>query len=317
MKYFILITFLIGSLPLLAQAPYKINYQGIARKSDGTPIVEQQIQLRISIGNNATVSPVLYREIHSIRTDKFGLYQLAIGGGAIVTGSFGNIPWATGDKFISVEIDPTGGTNFILAGTTQLLSVPFALYAASGNQGPKGDKGDTGAQGLQGPKGDKGDTGSQGLQGIKGDKGDKGDSGLSTPEIIKLEFFNDTSFQNFVRYPFSKGYISILMGDGKYNDSTGRYTVATKGVYEITSSFNIQYGFDGQELQFVFEVMKGNFQIGQQNIQSKAFNSGYSNTMNYKFLFELNAGDVIWCQLLSSWSPGKKTNDSSRKYSNE
>lgn len=118
-------------LQSFAQAPNKFNYQGIARKSDGVPISDQSLQIRISISNTNALTSYVYRETHIVRTDKFGLYNLQIGGGTAVSGTFKDIPWSSGDKYISVELDPAGGTNFVLMGTTQLLSVPFAMYAAN------------------------------------------------------------------------------------------------------------------------------------------------------------------------------------------
>ncbi|NJK85580.1 MAG: collagen-like protein [Bacteroidales bacterium] len=97
---------------------------------------------------------------------------------------------------MKTEIDPSGGNNYTLSGTSQLLSVPYALYAkksGSSVPGPKGDKGeqgDRGEQGLKGDKGDhglkgeKGDPGEKGLQGEKGEKGDQGDPGVALDDTL-------------------------------------------------------------------------------------------------------------------------------------
>jgi hypothetical protein len=71
----------------------------------------------------------LYTETHSPTTNEFGLFSLNIGAGTIVTGVFAGIDWGTNDKFLKVEADFSGGTSFIEMGTSQLLSVPYALYA--------------------------------------------------------------------------------------------------------------------------------------------------------------------------------------------
>ena len=263
-----------------AQAPSKINYQGIARKQDGTPLADQQIQLRISIGNNPAVNPSAYRELHSIRTDRFGLYNLPIGGGSLVTGSFAGINWGSGDKYVGVEIDPTGGTNFQLAGTTQLLSVPFALFAASGNQGP------------QGLKGDKGDPGPQGL---------KGESGNNISSILKLTFGLDSSYTNFERHVIKNGFESISKNSGSYDPQKGEYTIPATGVYQILVSFTLNMVLDDRKLQFGIELMKGASQIDNKNDQINSINSGYHHGYQFLSIQSLTEGDKIWIQLLLTW----------------
>ena len=95
-----------------------------------------------------------------------------------------------GDKRVLVTLDKDALKN------GPAFKGPKGDKGDTGAQGPKGDKGDTGAQGskgdkgdtgAQGPKGDKGDTGVQGPKGDKGDagvqgpKGDKGDTGAQGP----------------------------------------------------------------------------------------------------------------------------------------
>jgi hypothetical protein len=112
-----------------AQAPDKINYQGVARLSNGQPMANQNISLRLSILNTSVSGNIVYSETHQIKTNTYGLYNLFIGTGTIVTGTMADIIWANGDKFLKVEIDPDNGTNFAEMGITQLISVPYALRA--------------------------------------------------------------------------------------------------------------------------------------------------------------------------------------------
>ncbi len=176
------LVFMFCALFATAQAPQKFNYQAVARNAQGAVLPNQNVKIRVSILDGSASGTSQYSETHSATSSQLGLFNLAIGGGTVVGGNFANITWAIGDKYLKIEMDATGGNNFTLVGTSQLLSVPYALYAASGNPGPKGDKGDTGATGL---KGDKGDTGATGLKGDKGDtgatglKGDKGDTGAT------------------------------------------------------------------------------------------------------------------------------------------
>lgn len=113
---------------LNAQAPQAISYQAVARNAQGQIIPAQNIGVRFSILDGSVTGTVLYEETHSTTTNNFGLFTLSIGMGSPVSGTFSTISWS-GDKFLKVEIAPEGGTSYLLEGTTQLLSVPYALYA--------------------------------------------------------------------------------------------------------------------------------------------------------------------------------------------
>ena len=117
-----------------AQAPKGINYQGVARDSEGKPIISKNIAVRISILKNAVNGEVEYSETHNPQTNQFGLFALVIGQGTAGMGSFGFVSWAVGNKWLQIEIDPDGGSSFQLAGSQQLMSVPYAFYSEySGN----------------------------------------------------------------------------------------------------------------------------------------------------------------------------------------
>ena len=120
-----------GLTTLFAQAPYKFNYQGVARGANGQALANQNIGLRISILDGSASGTVQYSETHTISTNAYGLYTLAVGEGNAVSGSMASVTWNSGDKFMQVEMDPGGGSNYIMLGSTQLLSVPYALRAES------------------------------------------------------------------------------------------------------------------------------------------------------------------------------------------
>ncbi len=159
------------SIALFAQAPKGISYQAVARKANGEPMVNQSVNVQFRI-LDGVFGPEVYKETHSATTNAFGLFTLTIGQGSAIGSSFANINWAGNSKFLEVTIQSAGG--IVTSPPTPMLSVPYALYAASGNPGPKGDKGDPGIQGPQGIQGPAGATGATGPQGAKGDKGDTG-----------------------------------------------------------------------------------------------------------------------------------------------
>jgi hypothetical protein len=124
-----LIVCLFFQILVFAQAPEAIKYQSVARNLAGQTINNTQISVRLSIIDQTSTGITLYDETHSPTTNEFGLFSINIGTGTNVTGDFSTIDWGTNDKFLKVEADFLGGTNFVEMGTSQLLSVPYALYA--------------------------------------------------------------------------------------------------------------------------------------------------------------------------------------------
>jgi hypothetical protein len=132
MKKFTLIALLFCSFTIVfAQAPQKMSYQSVIRKTDGSLVVNTSVGIKISILQGSTSGTAAYVETQTTTTNANGLATLAIGGGTPVTGTFAGINWASGTYFIKTETDPVGGTNYTISGTSQLLSVPYALYAGS------------------------------------------------------------------------------------------------------------------------------------------------------------------------------------------
>lgn len=165
-------------LPAMAQTGLQgINYQAVARNASGIVVSSQPVKVRFSILKGSATGAVQYTEVHSVTTTAQGLFTLVIGKGAAQTGTFAAINWSTADQFLQIEIDVTGGNNFISIGTTPFYSVPFALHAANNMVGPQGPIGNTGAQGTQGPQGIQGITGATGPQGPVGATGPQGPIG--------------------------------------------------------------------------------------------------------------------------------------------
>jgi hypothetical protein len=130
-KYIFIVAMLVLVSSAMAQIPHQLNYQGIARNASGEPISTHIITVRLSIIDSAASGIVTYQETKTVTTNYVGLFTIAIGapGGTSVIGTIASINWATGKKYIKLEIDPNGGSNFSLVGMNQLQSVPFALAA--------------------------------------------------------------------------------------------------------------------------------------------------------------------------------------------
>jgi len=157
---------------VIGQAPQAFNYQAILRNSDGTVKANETVSLQISIVDNNSTS--VYLEIHNTQTNDLGLVNLIVGEG-VTSDDLSSVDWASGPYFLNITV------NGVSLGSSPLLSVPYALYAASGNEGSIGPPGEQGIQGLQGEQGPEGRAGPKGDPGPKGDKGGVGAQGPDGP----------------------------------------------------------------------------------------------------------------------------------------
>lgn len=114
-----------------AQTPQAIAYQAIARNSSGALLSSLPVTARFSIREFAVSGPVRYREIHNITTTTTGAFTVNIGQGTPIDGSFSAINWSSGIYFLQVELKWGVDTSYVDVGTQQLMSVPYALFAAS------------------------------------------------------------------------------------------------------------------------------------------------------------------------------------------
>jgi hypothetical protein len=198
-KIFTLLLVAFSSVAFAQAPPQGINYQAVARNVSGAELVNTALTVRLGIYNNSNPIPanLVYEETHAVTTNAFGLFNVVIGQGTQTsTGNFSSILWANSSYYLRVEID--GGSGFTDMGTTQLMSVPYALYAgssaggptgpmgATGPQGPTGVAGATGAQGAQGATGAQGPTGVAGATGANGPTGLTGPTGISGDSITSI-----------------------------------------------------------------------------------------------------------------------------------
>jgi hypothetical protein len=187
MKKLLLSGALFLCLQAFGQVPQKMSYQSIVRNASGSLITNSTIGMQVSILEGSASGNAVYVETLSGTTNANGLASFQIGTGTVVSGNFNAIDWSTGNYFVKIDTDPTGGTNYTISGVSQFLSVPYALYAGnSGTPGPQGPAGNDGAtgpmgpqgpQGIQGPAGNDGATGPQGPIGLTGAPGPQGPAG--------------------------------------------------------------------------------------------------------------------------------------------
>ncbi|KMQ69847.1 hypothetical protein ACM39_02055 [Chryseobacterium sp. FH2] len=130
-KILLLMGILLGTITAFAQVPEKMSYQAIVRNTGGQILSNQSIGIRASILQGSPAGAAVYSERLTGNTNLNGLITLELGTGTVLSGTFNTINWSTGNYYLKTETDPAGGTNYTITGTSQLLSVPFAMYAKS------------------------------------------------------------------------------------------------------------------------------------------------------------------------------------------
>ncbi len=127
-----LYTFIVASLlsmSTFAQAPEMMSYQAVVRDAADNLVASSPVGMQISILQGSPSGTASYVETHTTTSNQNGLVSIEIGNGTLVSGDFPTIDWANGPYFVKTETDPTGGANYTITGTSQLLSVPYALHA--------------------------------------------------------------------------------------------------------------------------------------------------------------------------------------------
>jgi uncharacterized protein (TIGR02145 family) len=117
------------TLIVTAQAPQGFNYQATIRNNSGQLLLNQNVQVIFNILSNSATGTIVYSESHSVTTDDLGHINLVVGQGTAITGTFSTINWGSGNYYLGIELNT--GAGYVAMGTTQLISVPYALYANS------------------------------------------------------------------------------------------------------------------------------------------------------------------------------------------
>ena len=235
-RFFFCLALVTLTVASFSQAPVAFNYQAILRNSDGTALANETVSLQISIINEQGVSS--YQEMHNVVTNEFGYANVIVGDGSS-SDDLSSVDWAKGPYFLEITV------NGVAMGSSQLLSVPYALYAASGNEGPRGEPGPMGLQGEPGPmglQGIQGDPGPQGPKGDAGEQGPKGDMGEPGPrglpgDTMWNEHNGDISYADGkvgIGTPLPASYLQV---HGNHIPVTGQFILSAPTGQDIQYSF--------------------------------------------------------------------------------
>ena len=255
-RIFTVFTAVLLSVSLWAQAPQSFSYQAVVRGTNNTLVSNKQVGMKISLLKGSATGNAVYVETHIPTSNANGLVSISIGGGTKDPSSavFTSIDWANGPYFVKTETDVAGGTSYSLTTTSQLLSVPFALYAGNTQPGPKGD------QGLPGKDGVNGKDGAQGLIGITGAKGDKGElgtfpSGTTTGE---MKYWDGSSWVSLTPGTQSQG---LSFCDGFPTWTTGGICpgkIASLNCAGVSVNGSLNTGVVASNVSFVISYEGGN-----------------------------------------------------------
>jgi hypothetical protein len=130
-KIITILSALFMTTTLFAQSPQRMSYQAVVRNASNNLVLNTPVGMRVSILQGSIFGASVYVETQTPTTNSNGLVSISIGSGTIVTGSFSAINWANGPYFIKTESDLLGGTAYSIIGTSELMSVPYALYAGN------------------------------------------------------------------------------------------------------------------------------------------------------------------------------------------
>jgi hypothetical protein len=278
-------------IDVFAQSPLLMSYQSVIRDAEGELVKDHSVGVRISLLQLTPDGAEVYAETHAVSSNSNGLVTLQIGGGEPEAGSIENIDWAAGPYFLKTETDPTGGTTYSITGISQLLSVPYALYAANGGtqgpegpqgpQGEKGDQGDVGPQGPPGPQGEKGDQGIAGPQGNTGPPGPMGAPGTIAALNQQIIFKDDDEATGDPELLFDKETKHMALGTTAINPNAALEINSTTGAFLLPRMTTQQRdALDPSEGMVIYNTDVQKFQgfVGDSGITAVAFSQVSTST---------------------------------------
>ena len=249
-----------GAILAFAQAPEKMSYQAVIKNASGNVLQNQNVSVKASILQGSDSGTVVYSEVLNGTTNSNGLLSAEIGTGTALSGNFSTINWSSGNFWLKTETDPNGGTNYSIAGTSQLLSVPYAMYAKT--SGGAGSSQWT----ANGTDISNTNTGNVGI-------------GTNTPGYKLTVKKNGIGF----------GQESL---DG--NTRVGFYTDNTSGAYVQThTDTDLNFATNNLTAQMTLQKETGNFGIGNDNPTEKLDVNGKTKTTNLQVTNGAGAGKVL------------------------
>ena len=266
-KFLPLLVFLIGSYVAFAQTPEKMSYQAIVRDASNTLLVDKLVGIQVSILQNSETGSEVYVETHSVVTNMNGLVALEIGTG-VTSYDFSSIDWTNGPYFVKVETDPNGADNYSISGVSQLMSVPFALYAKASGNGITSDQSDaivanTAKTGITSDQSDAivANTAKTGITSDQADAIVANTAKISLPsggnegDVLKIvsgeyAWVGETTYQINTFYSELGGYVIDINSDGTHGVVVAMQDQGFGNWYDSTNKINDPDNHDSDGAKF-------------------------------------------------------------------
>ena len=107
------------------------NYQAVVRDNAGALITNQSVGVQIELLQGGATGTTVYTETHAVTTNAYGVVSLVVGAGTTTAGTFTSIDWSAQNYWLEVAVDITGGTSYVVIGSSQILNVPYANHATT------------------------------------------------------------------------------------------------------------------------------------------------------------------------------------------
>ena len=255
------VCFVLIAVCILAQTPQAFKYQAVARDNAGNVLLIQNVSFRMTILQGDLPGTAVYSETHQVTTNEMGLVTIEVGRGTPVSGSFETINWRVTPCFMKTEIDPQGGTAYIEMGTSEILSVPYALHSGSSSSGWS-------VNGNSGTNPDVNFIGTTDNTALKFKVNNQQAGWLDPAENANTGFgYQSLSGNTTGILNTAFGYQALLMNDGGFRNTATGYV----SMYSNTSGHrNAAYGYASL---FSNTTGEGNIAIGH----SALFNSNGNN----------------------------------------
>ena len=237
-----------------SQVPQKLSYQAVIRNTSGQLVANHAVGMKISILQGSATGTPVYVETQTPTTNANGLASIAIGGGTVVSGTFAGINWSTGTYFIKTETDPAGGVNYTIAGTSQILSVPYALYARTAGNGSLWSQNGSNIYFNSGNIGIGTSTPVTFIHAHGSPVTSRGQLSLSAPagKDVFISFYEDNTFKSYLWYNIADQDLRLqnyTAGDLNLNPYGGKVGIGTntpgatlevKGTVKFTGKLDMQ-----------------------------------------------------------------------------
>ncbi|MCF8358946.1 MAG: fibrobacter succinogenes major paralogous domain-containing protein [Prolixibacteraceae bacterium] len=234
---FVLCMFLSGLLSI-AQAPEKVSYQSVIRDASGELVRSQIVGMQISIVKGSVSGKAVYVETHTPTTNVNGLASVEVGTGTS-SDTFSDIDWSDGPYFLKVETDPTGGMSYSITGTTEILSIPYALYSK------KAETVETETQGLSDVLGQNNNGNATQIKNIANPTDDQ--DATTKTYVDKMLYMVQEAQKGFFDSRDGTHYEAILIGNQLWMAENLKYlpSVSPPNVGSTTAPYYYVYGYEG------------------------------------------------------------------------